>query len=447
MLTGLPIGKRIELVERFIGHRLYRYQELYVREHNDPAVRADLWNKARQIGLSTVALADLLVEAIAGPPNYLALIVSTKQEKANRLLRRTKAMLRMIGRSFYREVVLKENESELVLSSGANILALSGAPRDARSETADRAILDEFAFFEEQGELLTAISPALQRRGGLTIISTPNGPGDVFEDYCSNPDKYGFRLHRVPWWECPDLTPEYMENEKARLQAIGKSFEQEYECSFEQNALSVFSWDLLRKALVSKKRIEKARRVVLGWDPARDRDSSAVVALALAGDLKELVAAMDLHGVPYDEQVSRVQRLALQLGISRYYVDAYAQGDPIADFLGHGKNVVRLKMTKDLNRAAAAYIRHELERDKFSISPAVKDGKEVLRHLYQFNNETGEFPYRTHKGHADYGAALFLAWQAVPRQKRRAARDASADIRRRGRTKRKPAWYALAGEG
>lgn len=446
MIAGLNLGRRLELVERFVGHPLYDYQVEYVIVHNDPSNSLDIHNKARQTGLSTVAVADLAVEALAAPDSvepYLGILISTKQEKANRLLRRLKACYRRVGREFFRQIVAKQNESELVLTTGANIIALSGSPRDPRSETADAAILDEFAFVEEQAELLTAVSPALARRGRMTIISTPNGPGDVFHEYYTSPEKYDARVYTVPWQRCPDLTPAFLAIERERLRALGKSFEQEYECEFVQTIASLFTWDLLKTAEVDEA-VTTTGKCVIGFDPARDRDSSGVVVLRIdANGHKEVVAVFDLRGVKYDDQVRRVKSIAADWSVSTIHVDAYAQGDPVADFLGRG-GVAREKLSRDDNRAAAAYIKYELERGKFTISPTVALRRTLLKHLHGFDNEKGQFPYQEHTGHADLGSALFLAWQSVPRKEQRAARNVSREIRRRGGARPGEPWYSAA---
>ena len=240
------------------------------------------------------------------------------------------------------------------------------------------------------------------------------------------------------------IPDDFRESTRCPGVSAGKSFSQEYECSFVEVATSIFPWEVLKRALVDKA-VTESGKTVIGWDPARDRDSSAVIVLRIAPDHhKEVVASYDLSGIPYNEQVARVVEIAASWGVSMIYVDAFAQGDPIADFLGRGPAVSREKMRRDDNRAAAAYIRYELERDKLSIAPDVEDRKKILKHLQAFDNEKGRFPYRTHKGHADFGPALLLAWQAVPRRVRRRAREVSREIRTRGARKRRPWYYPSA---
>lgn len=443
VLSGrLDIDRRIELNERLIGFPLYDYQIDYVKVRNDPSIRLYVCVKSRQIGMSDIAIADELVAAIANPA-YLSLYFSTKQEKANDAIYRATNMLKRPGEAFYRDLIPPPGRLEsLTFRHGARIKASSKAPSDARSITADHAILDEFAHIENQEDLLKAVKPALIRRGDLTMISDPDLPGDMFHAYATD-EGLGAVVHTLPWHLCPDLTEERIEAEREECRILGVSFEAAYECQFVSPTGTPFPWDLLAPALV-KERVTSGGYVLIGWDPARDRDSSGVIVLGVEGDHKEVIDIIDLtvdlgsddEAKKYHKQTEAVKDIALKYSARDIYIDAFAQGDPLADFMPGSK---RMKMRPNDKRATAAYIKYELGREKLTVAPGLKYGRQLLKDLQTFDPKTGEFPYKAHKGHGDFGSSLFLAWQGVPKRPKRKVKNVSRQIRRRGKAFRRAA--------
>lgn len=87
-------------------------------------------------------------------------------------------------------------------ASGHKIVALSSKPRNLRGRQG-RVVLDEFAFHEEQSELIKAAMALLMWGGAVRIISTHNGIENGFNELVTEirAHKKPYSLHRITFDE------------------------------------------------------------------------------------------------------------------------------------------------------------------------------------------------------------------------------------------------------
>ena len=105
--------------------------------------------------------------------------------------------------------------------------------------------MDEAARCED--ELLAAVMPMLATTQGRFIaLSTPKGRRGWFYETWTNGGDAWERIS-VPATECPQISPEFLEEQRRLLGTT--VFEQEYLCQFHDDQSSAFDSDLIRRAL------------------------------------------------------------------------------------------------------------------------------------------------------------------------------------------------------
>ncbi len=155
--------------------------------------------------------------------------------------------------SFYRElgkpVASKvEQRLGLELENASRIIALPGTERTVRGYSgADLLIVDEAARVDDS--LYYSIRPMLAVSGGrLALLSTPHGKRGVFFDEWTK--GAGWERYEITAEECPRISPEFLEEERA---ALGDYFfEQEYMCKFKETEDQIFGNDVIERALTDE---------------------------------------------------------------------------------------------------------------------------------------------------------------------------------------------------
>jgi hypothetical protein len=116
------------------------------------------------------------------------------------------------------------------LDNGSRIISLPGREGNIRSYSkVALLVIDEAARVPD--DLYRSVRPMLAvSRGRLVCLSTPFGKrGFFYRDW--EGESVPWHRIRVPWQECPRITPEFI---AAETQALGDSWvRQEYECRFE----------------------------------------------------------------------------------------------------------------------------------------------------------------------------------------------------------------------
>ena len=158
--------------------------------------------KARQIGCSTLIRAYFLWKTYVETQPTRSAIISYTRDSADHLhsidkefyLSMPKPLQRKLSKSSSRTLQFGDTKAELRAFTGG------GKGGATRSFTFSSAHISEFAFFDDQSDLLANIQASVGE-GQLIIETTPNGPGDVYHRLCNNAKTNGWHLCFFPWFK------------------------------------------------------------------------------------------------------------------------------------------------------------------------------------------------------------------------------------------------------
>ena len=148
-----------------------------------------------------------------------------------------------------RPKLTEDNKLSLRLESGARIVSLPSQEGTVRGFSGVDLILEDEAA-RVPDELYRAVRPMLAVSGGrLILMSTPFGKrGHFFDERTDGGDTW--ERVQVKATECPRISPEFLEEERASLG--DRWYRQEYLCSFEETLYQVFSYDLVQAAITAE---------------------------------------------------------------------------------------------------------------------------------------------------------------------------------------------------
>lgn len=185
-----------------------------------------LLNCSRQSGKSTTVAALALHTALF-QPGSLTLMLSPSLRQSGELFRK---MLRLHAGVGVFAPVLRGSGTQLELANGSRIVSLPGKEATIRSFSGVALlIIDEAARVPD--DLYRAVRPMLAvSQGRLVCLSTPFGKrGFFWREWEAGGE--GWQRVRIPWRDCPRITPAFIEGER---RSLGDAWvRQEYECSFE----------------------------------------------------------------------------------------------------------------------------------------------------------------------------------------------------------------------
>jgi hypothetical protein len=230
---------RVEFA-RLVGLEPDRWQERLLRS-DTPRV---LMNCARQTGKSTAAGVLALHKALI-TPGALILILAPAERQAKELFSKVAGFYHTLGHPILADSYRKLG---VELTNGSRIEALPGTEKTIRGFSgAALLIVDEAARVDDG--LYYAIRPMLAVSGGrLMMLTTPYGKRGVFyEEWTGG---HGWERYEVPAEECPRISPEFLEEERAALPSW--VYRQEYECSFEETEDQVFTTDMIDRAVTDE---------------------------------------------------------------------------------------------------------------------------------------------------------------------------------------------------
>jgi hypothetical protein len=159
----------------------------------------DIWNtnrftvivKARQLGFTTLAMADILWHCLFQPGSNL-LLVSKNQDSANKNLGMVKFMYQFLpdwmkerGPSLQKAAEYKL-EFEFPDGMKCQVKSFAGTETAGAGETATMVVLDEFALMPDPSNTYRTIMPTTDAGGRLIIISTARGAYNEFAKIYKN---------------------------------------------------------------------------------------------------------------------------------------------------------------------------------------------------------------------------------------------------------------------
>jgi Terminase large subunit, T4likevirus-type, N-terminal len=224
---------------RAVGLEPDPWQERLLRSTADRV----LLNCARQSGKSLMSAVIALHRAIYHPDS-LVLILAPAERQAKETFGKVATLYHALGHNVAPD---SSRKLGMQLASGSRIEALPGSEKTIRGFSGvDLLILDEASRVDD--ELYFAVRPMLAVSGGaLMMLTTPYGKrGVFFEEWTGG---QGWERYEVPANECPRISEEFLEEERAALPSW--VFRQEYRCSFEETEDQVFTTDMIDRAVTS----------------------------------------------------------------------------------------------------------------------------------------------------------------------------------------------------
>jgi hypothetical protein len=200
-----------------------------------------LLNCSRQSGKSTMSAVIALHRALYHPGS-LILCLAPALRQSQELFGKIAGFYRNLGRPVAPQ---GERKLSLELENGSRIITLPGSEKTIRGFSGVGLLLvDEASRVAD--ELYFAVRPMLAVSGGsLMVLTTPYGKrGVFFEEWTGG---HGWDRYEVPARECPRISREFLEEERAALP--GWVYRQEYECSFEETEDAVFTTEMIDGAI------------------------------------------------------------------------------------------------------------------------------------------------------------------------------------------------------
>lgn len=196
----------------------------------------------RQAGKSTCTAA-LATHTAVYEPGALVVIGSPSLRQSVELFRKIKQCYRALTDV---PAIVRENQTSLELETGSRVEALPESEETIRGYSKVRLlILDEAARVADG--MYYAVRPMLAVSGGRIIaLSTPFGKRGWFFEAWTEGGEHWQRV-KVTAYDCPRISPAFLEQERA---ALGdRWFNQEYLCEFSDTIDQVFAYEHVMGAL------------------------------------------------------------------------------------------------------------------------------------------------------------------------------------------------------
>lgn len=351
--------------------------------------------KGRQIGLS-YAVSYKAVRLAGHKDAKLDVWVMSRDEiQAKQFLLYCKRWARVVNFACtdLGQIVIdsEKNISAQVLkfSNGQCIYCLSSNP-DAIVGKTGHVILDEFALHKDQRMLYALAKPVTQWGGTLTIISTHRGVATVFNeiirDIKERGNPMGWSLHTIPIQLAVEQgivekinaatgRTDTREDWLARLhkECIDEeSWLQEYCCIPADESSAFISYDLITRAeddtaWKDLDYLQDAKNpLYIGFDVARKGDLSVIDIEEKVGDVLWERHRIEMRGVTYAEQRTRLYALLRLPQVRRCCIDATGLGDQLAEEAKQlfGWKVEPIKFTQQSKSDMAYPLRAMFEENK-----------------------------------------------------------------------------------
>ena len=202
-------------------------------------------NCARQTGKSTTA-GELADHQAIYHPGSLVLMLSPSLRQSSELFRTAAGLLEHLDE---KPVLVEDNRLSLTMEGGSRIVSLPSKEGTIRGYAAvDLIIVEEASRVPD--DLYRALRPMLAVSGGrLVLMSTPFGKRGFFHEVWTAGGNTWERIE-VKATECPRISPEFLQEERASLGDWW--YKQEYLCEFVETIDQVFSYESVMGAVTAE---------------------------------------------------------------------------------------------------------------------------------------------------------------------------------------------------
>lgn len=349
--TGfVPVATTVSAPPGALQH--YRtYQQPVVFDHSTKSV---IIHWSRQIGKSHTLAGwgvHRLLRQLQTHDTWLVTVLSNSRKNGAELLLKVHEVCRKLDQVFVEEgnraqldaltgipedLKLEMMHYEVRLTIGdkvGRILVLAANPATARGFSGD-LILDEFAFHKDSVAIWDAAEPIISANPEflLRISSTGNGRRNMFYRLIAAGDIPYYRVRRSEAHALGEVKIYSLRNgqeispAEARAQAKDKrSYDQNYECEFNDEASALLTAELIQAAQRAGIEVEsqswKAETIerllaqtigdlFLGQDVGRNRDLSVQCVLEKIGQACRVVAMLRMENMRLPAQQAELQRIA-----------------------------------------------------------------------------------------------------------------------------------------
>ena len=327
------------------------------------AFRSSVFVLGRQTGKDWLAALFVVWESIVRP-NSRILVVSEAQRQSDLLAERAMSFVARSAEAF--DSVAESSRERVRFRNGseAYFLPSTGAIRGLTEVT--RAIVNEARGVPD--EAYEAVTPMLSRlAGSLCVFSTPMGRAGKLYAFYQDP---AFAAMQLPSSVNVYLDRAFLEAEKLRMDA--DAYQREYLADFSDVAGAFFSSESVERARreygLAEAR-EDGRDYVIGFDPARVRDSSVVTVVSRDRDGNLRVEAIrDFVNVPFVDQLAVIRWLAQAFRPLRVVVEYGGLGiGPCEELERAGLPVSRFVPTVASKLEAYGHLKNRLEKGQLAI--------------------------------------------------------------------------------
>jgi len=186
--------------------------------------------KARQLGVSTIAMHFAYWLCRFGEPNSQHILILSKSKEDAAYLLEKVPVINDAQPDNLRLDTLTDRTFMYQLSNGNTIECLASTESGGRSRAATAVILDEHAFHRYDTKNWTSLKPTLEGAGHFIVLSTANGQANLFYDLYqqAKQDESEFTAVFLPYDLPPHRDDDWYEREKLGYIGREEEFVQEY---------------------------------------------------------------------------------------------------------------------------------------------------------------------------------------------------------------------------
>jgi phage FluMu gp28-like protein len=458
------------------------WQQDHIRDTNKYSIVL----KSRRTGFSfDVALKGIIKANDKARFKYTRQFVSYNEDDAKEKITYAKEFYHSIPAKYRKKLVSETKTTMEFYDKGEKTTSrlISIACRPPRGRGGD-IVFDEMAIYPPNRTriIYTAGLPVISRGGCIEIGSTPLGKIGMFYDIYTNEKDYPhFTRYEVPWWVstalckdvteavkyAPDMDTEERVDRFAKEDTIKpifdsmflEDFQQEYECSFIDAALSFITLDLIyantpgmregergdvlqeaegeslehdgievkvfhdTDSFILGYSLERHGKLYLGYDVARRRDAAVIFGIGHRKDGKKIsVADIEMKNQTFEYQLDQIRKILKSgLPVVRVCIDQTGQGEPLCEKLqsefGHTM-IEGVLFNQESKEVLAIGVRTGLEKLEFLLQNDRKFQGQI-HSIKRTATVGGHFRYdseRDENGHADSFWAWALAHYAITQQ-------------------------------
>jgi len=336
---------------------LHRYQKNFIMDRS----RLKAWLKARQIGGSVTATADMVLDALITGQDWNTM--SRSQRQAEKLLAKAAKHIRAINKYIVDAlgcdpIVDDKNIGlrRIAYNNGATLEALPCDPDTTAGDTVNW-LIDEFPLFPKSDEIFGIIKPSIMHGKRMTVIGTPRGRHHKFHDLRSNYIKKGKKGSGWSWHRTTIeqavadglilRDPEgdvvsFADFKRQEIADIGLDmWNQEYMCQFTDALIAFLQWKTIKRCQDENIPMMRSmdwfakqeKQFYVGVDVGRRKDLTVIWVISKTGDVYKTEAVFVMDRTPFSKQESFLKKLIAIPNVRGCSIDEQGIGMHLAENL------------------------------------------------------------------------------------------------------------------